>query len=209
MFFEDGWVPLSEITGEVLRRLQALRAKAPAGETQTKGLSQDLAISVWDICDAAPKIGVTGPDGAVIPASKDLVAWADPMALSNEHVDLRQGNVGSSSLPDADGHLPDPAELAARYGTFLHLPIVMPINAFQSSLTFLEDELAAQKTRDEAVIEVARAIVARLDSGALLTRDIARREIGAAISRRKFKLAWAIAAQNRPALSAPARWVGL
>ena len=31
MFFEEGWVPVSEVTSEVFRRLQAMRADLPAG----------------------------------------------------------------------------------------------------------------------------------------------------------------------------------
>ena len=208
MFFEEGWVPLSEVTSEVFRRLQAMQAAGALGDARD-GLTATLAISVWDICDACTKIGVTGGDGAVIPASKDLVSWADPRDLSNEHLHLVAGTVGSSSLPDAQGNRPAPEAMALRYGPFLNLPVVVPVNNFQSSLTFLDEEVQGQPARDEAVVAAARAILQMLDAGDLVTREIARNKLGAALSRRKFKMAWGLASQHRPDLAAPNRWQGL
>jgi len=208
MFFEDGWVPLSEVTAEVFRRLQGFHA-AGAINDHTGPLTPVLALSVWDMCDACTKIGVTGPDGAIVPASKDIVAWADPTNLSNEHVDLTQGSVGSTSLPGEDGKLPSRDELHLRYGPFLNLPVVIPINNFQSSLTFLEEEVCGQAAKDEEILKGAQTIVKMLDSGVLVTRDTARVKLGAGLSRRKFKSAWALAAKHRPDLAAPNRWVGL
>ena len=204
MFFEEGWAPLSEVTSEVFRRLQALKA---AGEIEG-GLKGTLALSVWEICDASTKIGVTAEDGSVIPASKDLVAWANPVELSNEHVNLRVGTVGSSTLPGEDGAAPGQAELVARYGPFLNLPVVIPVNNFQSSLTFLAEEVKAQSPKDEVVIDAARKIIAMAKAG-LVTRSVASEKLGAKLSRRKFKLAWAMAARHQPELAAPNRWEGL
>lgn len=208
MFFEEGWVPLSEATSEVFRRLQALKVAGEIGAGQG-GLKLILAISVWDICDAATKIGVTAADGTVISASKDLVAWSDPRALSNEHLDLRAGSVGSSTLHGKDGKPWSEAELKARYGPFLHLPVVIPVNNFQSSMTFLSEEVKVDPTKDDEVVKGARTIIGMLDDGKLVTREIARAKLGANMSRRKFKLAWALAAQNREVLAAPNRWQGL
>ena len=208
MFFEEGWVPLSEVTSEVFRQLQGLQAKGQMGSGQD-GLQTVLAISVWDICDACTKIGVTGPDGTVIAASKDLVAWANPRDLSNEHVNLMAGNVGSSTLPDDSGKLPTPDELRLRYGPFLNLPVVIPVNNFQSSLTFLEEEVSGNPEKDEAVITGARTIIGLVDAGGPVTREIARSKLGSALSRRKFKLAWSLASQHRTDLIAPNRWIGL
>jgi len=207
MFFEDGWVPLSEVTSEVFRRLQAMQV---AGKPGTNGaLSTTLAISVWDICDACTKIGVTGIDGTIVAASKDLVAWADPRALSNEHLHLVAGTIGSTTLPDDSGEVPDRAALSLRYGPFLNLPVVVPVNNFQSSLTFLEEEVVGQPAKDEMITNAARSILQSLDAGELVTREIARTKLGSALSRRKFKLAWGLAAQHRPDLAAPNRWLGL
>jgi len=208
MFFEDGWVPLSEVTSEVFRRLQGFHA-AGAIPGHKGPLTPILALSVWDICEACAKIGVTGPDGAVVPASTDLIAWADPRSLSNEHIDVTQGSVGSSKLPDAEGNVPTLDELKLRYGPFLTLPVVIPINSFQSSLTFLEEEVCKQNPRDEPTVQAARTIIEMKDSGALLTRDIARTKLGASVSRRKLKAAWALAAHHRPDLALPNRWAGL
>ena len=205
MFFEEGWTPIAEITAEVFRRLQVLAAQEHDGKPPRKGIASDLAISVWDICDAATKIGVTGPDGEVIPASKDLVSWANPISLTNEHLNLRIGNVGSTTLDPVPGI----DELRARYGSFLHLPVVMPVNNFQSSLTFLEEEIRDQRSKDPEVIAVAKKLLEWVDNGSLLSRDIARSELGGKLTRRKFKLAWALAAQHKPDLNAPRRWEGL
>ena len=208
MFFEEGWVPLSEVSTEVFRRLQGFVAdgslKLPEG-----GLSETLAISVWDICDACTKIGITGADGTVIPASKGLVAWADPRNLSNEHVNLRVGSVGSSDLPDESGAAAAREVMMQRYGPFFGLPLVIPINNFQSSLTFLEEEVTKTPDRDDAVIAAAKSILTMHKGADLLTRGIARTKLGASLSRRKFKMAWALAAQHAPELAAPNRWNGL
>ncbi len=207
MFSEEGWVSLAEVTAEVFRRLQGLHADGKVVDVKG-GLSPVLAISVWDICDTASKIGVTGPDGTVIAASKDLVAWADPRELTNEHVNLAVGSVGSTTLADKSGNLPSREELALRYGPFLSLPIVIPVNNYQSSLTFLAEEVA-KPTRDEEVVNAARTILQSVDEGALVTRETMRQKLGASLSRRKFKLAWALAAQHRPELAEPNRWQGL
>ena len=191
MFFEEGWAPLSEVTSEVFRKLQALKA---AGDLEGS-LKGTLAVSVWEICDASTKVGVTAEDGSVIPATKDLVAWADPLGLSNEHVNVRFGTVGSTTLKGEDGTLPGQAELVARYGPFLNLPIVIPVNNFQSSMTFLADEVKAQSFRDEAVLDAARTILQMAKDG-LVTRETAAEKLGAGLSRRKFKLGWAIAAKQ-------------
>ncbi len=206
MFFEDGWVPLSEVTSEVFRRLQALQS---AGKMGAGGLTSTLAISIWDICDACTKIGVTGPDGTIIAASKDLVAWADPRVLSNEHVHLVAGTIGSTDLADESGKPPSRETLMLRYGAFLNMPVVIPVNNFQSSLTFLEEEVVGEGKADKAVSEAARAILKMLDAGGLVTREIARVKLGSALSRRKSKLAWGLAAQHKPELAAPNRWQGL
>ncbi len=204
MFYEEGWAPLSEVTAEVFRKLQALKA---AGDLEGS-LKGTLAVSVWEVCDACTKVGVTAEDGSVIPATKDLVAWADPLGLSNEHVNVRFGTVGSTTLKGEDGKLPGQAELIARYGPFLNLPIVIPVNNFQSSMTFLADEVKAQSFRDEAVVAAARTILQMAKDG-LVTRETATEKLGASLSRRKFKLAWAIAAKQVPELAEPNRWAGL
>lgn len=208
MFFEEGWVPLSEVTAEVFRRLQGFAAEGPIAGAD-KGLGGILAISVWDICDACTKIGATGPDGTVVPASKDLLSWADPRNLSNEHVDLTVGSVGSSSLKDDTGAVPSRDALALRYGPFLNLPLVIPINNYQSSLTFLEEEVKGHDARDPELLRAAQVIIKMSDGEGLLTREIARRTLGSGVSRRKFKFAWALAAQHRPELAAANRWAGL
>jgi hypothetical protein len=208
MFFEEGWVPLSEVTSEVFRRLQAIKAAGALDPGQGE-LGVVLAISVWDICDACTKIGVTGGDGTVVAASKDLLAWADPRALTNEHVDVTVGTVGSSTLPDEDGKTPSPEALRLRYGPFTNLPVVLPVNNFQSSMTFLEEEVKGNPAKDSLVVQGARTIIQMVDGDGLVTREIARAKLGASLSRRKFKLAWAMAAQHRPFLASPNRWQGL
>lgn len=207
MFFEDGWVPLAEVTSEVFRRLQSLQA---AGNPGAQGaLATTLAISIWDICDACTKIGVTGADGTVVAASKDLVAWADPRNLSNEHLHLMAGTIGSTSMPDDTGQPPSREALIRRYGPFLNMPVVIPVNNFQSSLTFLEEEVSGQAAGAAEITDAARTIVTAVDAGDLVTRDIMRAKLGSGLSRRKFKLAWGLAADHRPDLAAPNRWQGL
>jgi len=208
MFFEEGWVPLSEVTAEVFRRLQAMQVAGNVPDGQG-GLLPVLALSVWDICDACSKIGVTGEDGTVIPASKDLVAWADPRDLSNEHINLLVGNIGSTQLQDDEGKAPTLEELRLRYGPFLNLPVVLPVNNFQSSLTFLEEEVKNHDPGDEQVLNAAKAILTMVKNAEMVTRELARTKLGAALSRRKFKVAWSLAAQHHPALAAPNRWTGL
>ena len=208
MFFEEGWVPISEASGEVFRRLQVMQGKNQIEGTDA-GLRAILAVSVWDICDACTKIGVTGGDGTVIPASKDLVAWADPRNLSNEHICLIEGTVGSSRLTEAEGGEADPATMALRYGPFLNLPIVIPVNNYQSSMTFLEEEVSNEAEGRKIVAEAAAKIEAMVQAGGLVTREIARSALGASLSRRRFKLAWALASDRVPDLVAPNRWQGL
>jgi len=208
MFFEEGWVPLSEVTAEVFRRLQEIAAEGPVAGAE-KGLGGILAISVWDICDACTKIGATGPDGTVVPASKDLLSWADPRNLSNEHVDLTVGSIGSSTLKDDTGAAPSMGALALRYGPFLNLPLVIPINNYQSSLTFLEEEVKGHDARDPELLRAAQAIIGMVDGDGLTTREIARKKLGSGLSRRKFKFAWSLASHHRPALAAANRWAGL
>jgi len=207
MFFDEGWVPLSDATTEVFRRLQGLQAAGKVA-SEHEGLGTLLAVTVWDICDASTKIGTTAADGRIIATSKELVAWSDPSILSNEHLDLRVGTVGSSSLPGDDGKMADRATLLDRYGPFLSLPVVVPDNNFQSSLTFLEEE-AAKSPRDEEIVNAAKAIVTALDGGELVTRDTMRKKLGAGLSRRKFKLAWWLALQARPKMKEAKRWTGL
>ncbi|MDF0600727.1 hypothetical protein P1J78_08295 [Psychromarinibacter sp. C21-152] len=208
MFFEEGWVPLSEVTGDVFRRLQVLQSEGRIGKGHGS-LRAVLSVTVWDICEATAKLGVTGSDGTVIAASRDLVAWADPTQLFNEHLNLQIGNVGSSDLLDAHGELPDAETLAGRYGPFLNLPVVIPINTYQSSVGYMAEEVGGDLTTDTALIDGAKTILSMAEGGALLTRETARAKIGTALSRRKFKLAWAMAAAKRPELNKPNRWLGL
>ena len=201
-------MPLSEVTAEVFRRLQSFQAAGNMPE-EKGGLLPVLALSVWDICDACSKIGVTGGDGTVVPASKDLTAWADPRSLSNEHVDLMVGSIGSTQLPDDEGKTPTRDALHLRYGPFLNLPVVLPVNNVQSSLTFLEEEVKNHDPRDEQVLKAAQAILTMVKNARMVTREIARAKLGASLSRRKFKVAWSLAAQHHPDLAAPNRWIGL
>lgn len=207
MFFEEGWVPISDVTSEVFRAIQGALA---SGEMRPPkgGLTGVLALSVWDICDATTKFGVTAADGTVIPASKEILAWADPESLSNEHVNLRAGTVGSSDLPDEKGKMPSREQLIDRYGSFLGLPVVIPLNGFQSSMTFLAEELKRAHERDQMVVDAAKTILRMAEAG-FVTREVARTTLGASLSRRKFKQAWALASQHNPDLRAPNRWQGL
>ena len=207
MFYEEGWIPLSEVTSEVFRKLQALQADNKIGKGQGN-LRSVLAISVWDFLEGATKLGATGPDGEVVEASRDLAAWADPTALQNEHIDLQVGSVGSSALPDDSGAAPDEAARRARYGPFLSLPVVIPINSFQSSIGYLPEEVSGDVSADETLMSGARTILAMAEAG-LVTRELARARIGTALTRRRFKLAWAIASAKRPELKKPNRWLGL
>ncbi len=207
MFFDEGWAPVSDVTAEVFRRLQGYQAAGKVHEGYA-GLRELLAISVWDICDASTKVGATGADGTVVSASKDLMAWADPRELSNEHVDLMIGSVGSSSLAPEGGEAVTREELTLRYGPFLSLPLVLPVNNYRSSLTFLEEEVA-NSPRDDEVVNAAKVILTMRSGGQLLTRDTARAKLGSTLTRRKFKLAWALASQHHEELAAPNRWLGL
>lgn len=208
MFFEEGWIPVSEVTQEAFRKLQALKAANKIGKGHGN-LRSILAVSMWDFLDGATKLGVTAPDGSAVEASRDLVAWADPTALQNEHVDLQAGSVGSSQLPDEHGAVPDEAARRALYGPFMNLPIAIPVNSFQSSIGYLEEEVKEDVTEDAALLEGARLILAMVEAKELVTREIARSRIGTKLTRRKFKLAWAIASAKAPELKRPNRWMGL
>jgi len=208
MFFEEGWIPLSEVTQEVFRKLQALKAAGKIGKGQGN-LRSVMAISIWEFLDAATKLAVTSPGGDAVETSRDLVAWADPTALQNEHIQLQAGTVGSSTLPGEDGKVPDDTARRLLYGPFTNLPIIIPINSYQSSLGYLENEVSEDVTEDTALLESARLILAMVDAKELVTREIARSRIGTKLGRRKFKLAWAIAAAKAPDLKQPNRWLGL
>lgn len=207
MFFEDGYVALSEATGEVFKRLQALQSKG-AIRDMDHGLKPHLTITIWDICEAATKIGVTAANSSFIEASKDLLAWADPRATSNEHVDIVVGTVGSSSLPGEDGEMRSRADLEFQYGGFLSLPVCIPANSFQSSLSYLEEQVA-QPLRDDEIVTAAKTILTMVKDGEVVTRGIVRDALGSGLSRRKLKLAWALAADHHAPLAAPNRWAGL
>ena len=207
MFFEEGYVALSEATAEVFRRLQALQVAGKIVDMK-KGLMPHLTVTVWDICEASLKIGTTAANGSFIEASKDVVAWADPRSLSNEHLDLRVGTVGSSTLPGDDGKMRSVQELEFRYGPFLSLPICIPANSFKSSLTFLEEQVQLP-LYDEKVVNAAKVILEMVKAKKTVTREIARAKMGEAMSRRRLKLAWALASDHHPALAAPNRWQGL
>lgn len=199
MFFEEGWASIADVTAEVRDRVLAFHARAAeeAGKPlSTKRVLADTAISVWEICDAATKAGVTTADGALVPASKALLAWEDPRRLWNRHVDLRAGTVGSGAA--AAGTPPE--EMTGTYGPFLYLPLCVPLNGVESSLSFLEEELRQQSQRDEEMLTVAAKIIAAAEAGRTMTRQIARQTIAGSLSRRKFKLAWALATDKRPEL---------
>ncbi len=208
MFYEEGWIPLSAVTSEVFRKLQALQATGKIGKGHGS-LRSVLAVSVWEMLEGATKLGVTAPDGSAVEASRDLVAWADPTALRNEHVDLLVGNVGSSDMPDDTGAPADAATRRMRYGAFLNLPIVVPINSFQSSLGYLPEEVGDDASEDEALLSGAKQILAMVEAKELVTRELARTRVGTKLTRRKFKMAWAIASSKAPELRAPNRWMGM
>lgn len=207
MFFEEGYVALSEATAEVFRRLQSLGAAGKIVDME-RGLKPHLTTTIWDICEAATKIGVTASNSSFIEASKDLIAWADPRSFANEHLDITIGTVGSSTLPGEDGQTRSREDLQFQYGGFLSLPVCIPANSFQSSLTFM-DEQVSQPLRDDEVINGARMILEMVKNGDVLTREIARDKLGTSMSRRKMKLAWGLAADHHPPLALPNRWVGL
>ncbi len=112
-------------------------------------------------------------------------------------------------MPGDDGNLPTRDALALRYGPFLNLPLVLPVNNFQSSMTYLEEEVKGYDPKDSEVVRAAKAVIEMADGNGLATREIARKKLGAALSRRKFKQAWALASLHRPDLAAPNRWAGL
>lgn len=208
MFFEEGWIPLSEITADVFRRLQVLKSNKKIGRGQGS-LRGILAVTIWDICEATTKLGATGPGGTVVSASKELVLWSDPTSLSNEHINLQIGSVGSSDLLDEQGEMPTTEAQVLRYGPFLNLPLVIPVNIYQSSVGYMAEEVREDLSHDTALVDGAKTILSMIEEGELLTRDIAKTRVGTALSRRKFKLAWAMAAAKRPELKRPNRWVGL
>ncbi len=208
MFFIEGWVPVSEVTLEVFRRLQALQAEGKIGKGHGS-LKTILGVSVWEVLDGATKIGATNPDGTVVDATPDLVSWADPTALMNEHIDLRIGTVGSSRLAREDGSIPEATEQALTYGPFFNLPVVIPLNSYQSSLGYLGEEVKDDATEDTDLLDGARLILSMVDKGELVTRELVRSKIGTSLSRRRFKMAWAIAAAKVPELKKPNRWKGL
>jgi hypothetical protein len=207
MFFEEGYVPLAEATAEVFRRLQDYQAQGIIAD-MSQGLKPHLATTVWDICEASSKIGVTAANSSFIEASKELIVWADPRELSNEHIDLRIGSVGSSTLPGEDGKPRSREDLQFQYGGFLSLPVCVPTNSFQSSMTFLEEQVK-QPLKDDQVVNGARAILEMIKAKQIVTRELVRKQLGAGMSRRKLKLAWALAAQHHAPLAAPNRWAGL
>lgn len=207
MFFEEGYVPLAEATAEVFRRLQDYQAAGIIVDLD-RGLQIHLTVTMWDICDAASKIGVTASNSSFIDGSKELVAWADPRALSNEHVDLRIGSVGSSSLPGEDGKMRSREDLQFQYGGFLSLPVCVPAASFQSSLSYLEEQVR-RPLHDDDVVNAARTILGMVKDGQLVTRELATKRLGAKMSRRNMKLAWGLAADHHPPLAAPNRWQGL
>lgn len=207
MFYEEGYLPLASVTGEVFRRLQAYRTQGVIAEMD-RGLQPHLTTTIWDICDASQKIGVTASNSTFIEASKDLVAWADPRSFSNEHVDLQIGTVGSSQLTGEDGKSRSREDLQFQYGGFLSLPVCVPANSVQSSLSFLEEQVR-QPLRDQEVVNAAKTILQMVKDGELVTREIAKSKLGAGLSRRKLKLAWALAADHHPPLAEPNRWAGL
>lgn len=207
MFFEDGYVALSEATSEVFKRLQGLKAKGVINDLEN-GLKPHLTLTIWDICEVSTKIGVTASNSSFIEASKDLLAWADPREFHNEHVNIMIGTVGSSTLPDEDGNIRSREDLEFQYGGFLSLPVCIPANSFQSSLSFLEEQVK-QPLRDDEVVNAAKIILTMVKNGEVINRGIARDKMGAGMSRRKLKLAWALAAEHHPPLAAPNRWAGL
>lgn len=194
MFFEEGWATLSDVTADVVSRVQSFHAAHETGASEKRILA-DAALSVWEICDAATKAGVTSVDGRIVSASKALITWDDPRRFWNRHIDLRAGNVGSSMAAEETVEAK-----RARYGAFLYLPLVIPLNGVQSSLTFLEEELSEDQKKDPEVVKVAAQIVAEVEAGKLITRDIARRRIATGLSRRKFKIAWTLATDKQPGL---------
>jgi hypothetical protein len=196
MFFEEGWISVADVTREVADRVQSFHAAQGGALPGDAEILAEVALSVWEICDAATKAAVTAPDGQVVQASKALLEWDDPRKLWNPHLDLRLGNIGSAAAGETTLEA-----LRARYGAFLHLPMILPLNGVQSSLTFLEEELRDKPERDEETLKVAAGIVTAAQDGQLMTRGIARRGIGANISRRKFKIAWALACDHHPALA--------
>ncbi|MEL7117147.1 MAG: hypothetical protein AAGP08_16450, partial [Pseudomonadota bacterium] len=128
--------------------------------------------------------------------------------LSNEHIDLTVGSVGSSRLPGENGKMRTREDLHFQYGGFLSLPVCIPSNSFQSSLTFLEEQVR-QPLRDDEVINAARTILHMVKDGEMVTRPLATERLGAALSRRKMKLAWALAADHHAPLAVPNRFLGL
>ena len=70
MFFEEGWSALSDITAEVITRVQSFYAGQAdaAGEERPsdKKMLADIAISVWEICDAATKVGAVSPEITIV-----------------------------------------------------------------------------------------------------------------------------------------------
>lgn len=208
MFFEEGWVPVSEVTQEVFRMLQGLKVEDKIGKGHGS-MKTVLAVSVWEMLDGATKIGATSSTGRVVDASRDLIAWADPTALMNEHIDLQVGSVGSSQLPDADGTVADVDTRRLRYGSFFNMPVVIPVNSYQSSLGYLAEEVKDDVSEDEALLDGARLILTMVQKGELVTRELARSRIGTTLTRRRFKMAWAIAASKAAELKAPNRWQGL
>ncbi|KMW60826.1 hypothetical protein AIOL_000991 [Candidatus Rhodobacter oscarellae] len=207
MFFEEGYIPLSEATGEVFKRLQSLQANGKIADL-SKGLKPHLTVTIWDICEVAIKVGVTASNASFIEASKDIVAWVDPREMSNEHLHMGIGSVGSSDLPGEDGKPMSREEREFTYGGFLSLPVCIPANSFHSSLTFLEEQVA-QPLRDDEVVNAAKTILTMVKNGEVVTRELARERMGAKFSRRKLKLAWALAADHHPDLTRPNRYAGL
>lgn len=212
MFYQDGWVPLCDVAAEVRRRNdEALditsedASRDPSLRLQVWEAYSGAILSIWEILDNASEIAVLLPNGVVAKASRQLVEWDGTDRLSNSHLQIFIGTVGSAIPEAADEEVgKDLANI--RYGPFLGLPILLPQECWEIAAGLRDASYAPpdQNTRI-TYVEVARQIIAAHDADKGLRKSDLKEQLASTWSARRFERSWAIASQERPALSKPGR----
>lgn len=216
MFFIKNWASVRSVTLALQRRKRQ--------EFQEKTRNQELdfeerqrlyqleyietVTEAWEIFERANRRAILLPNGSTVDVDQDIFNWPGINSLSNHHIDLTKGTVGSSDLNnDAD----DPYTIEARrelYGPFLGFTVLVPKNLLEYAKGKVDERGEPSNKRvpiSQSPNDVAKAIGASIDIGEKLTKTEYRETFAPNISVRAFETAWKIAVEQHPELAKPGR----
>ena len=214
MLISERWISLRQVFEELE---EFISHKEPSGDLFEQ-VSETRKLT-WDFCDRASGVRVYNTDGTTTKVPKSIVEPPScvvrrsgqapkvlderSVASQNDHVNLRDGRLGSGRKFEEIVTHSDGSQTHHEYGPYFGKPIVFARKEFVAFLLKVKhgDELVPHKS----IAKIAAAIVQAYDDGKLTSRKWAEENIAPSATAGLFDTAWRTAAEERPEISRSGR----